>query len=230
VKVAADEAGVEVETDLLDVADGDACAAVIERHSPWGLVNNAGYSAMGAVEDVSDDEVRRVLEVMVVAPMRLARLALPAMRESGGGRIVNVSSVYGFLTTPLTGWYQGSKHALEAVSDALRVEVAADGIHVVLVQPGMFKTGIWDEAQAEVEARAGSRYADGYRRALDLSHRFDPLMGPPEKVADTILGALTAGTPRPRYLVGPDAHVLALAEQLTLARVKDPLQRLLFGL
>lgn len=230
VHAAADEAGVEVETDLLDVADTEACGEVIDRHRPWGLVNNAGYTAMGAVEDVSDDEARDVLEVMVVAPIRLARLCLPVMRASGGGRIINVSSVYGFMTTPFTGWYQGSKHALEALSDALRVEAAADDIQVSVVQPGMFKTAIFDEAQEELDGRSGSRYSDGYRRTLEMTHRFDPLMGPPEKVADVIVGALTARSPRSRYRVGPDAHVLALAEQFSLTRVKDPLQRFLFGL
>jgi NAD(P)-dependent dehydrogenase (short-subunit alcohol dehydrogenase family) len=230
VQAAARAAGVEVTTDLLDVADAEACAEVIARHEPWGLVNNAGYSAMGAVEDVSDEEARSVLEVMLVAPMRLARLALPAMREAGSGRIVNVSSIYGFTTTPFTGWYQASKHAVEAVSDALRVEVAADGIGVVLVQPGAFKTGIWDEAQGEADQRAGSRYADAYRRALGLSKRAEPLMGDPERVAKVIVGALTARSPRPRYLVGPDAYVLAAAERVTITPLKDRLQRIVLGL
>ncbi len=227
---AAEVAGVEVSTDLLDVADADACAEVIERHRPWGLVNNAGYSAMGAIEDVSDDEARDVLEVMVVAPMRLARLALPAMREAGNGRIVNVSSVYGFTTSPFTGWYQASKHAIEGLSDALRIEVASDGIGVVLIQPGAFRTGIWDEAEGETEQRAGSRYADGYRRVLDLSRRMEPLMGDPERVARVIVGALVSKSPRARYRVGPDAHLLAAAERMTLTPVKDRLQRLVLGL
>jgi NAD(P)-dependent dehydrogenase (short-subunit alcohol dehydrogenase family) len=230
VRAAAADAGVDVTTELLDVADPEASADVIARHEPWAVVNNAGYSAMGAVEDVGDDEARDVLEVMVVAPMRLARLALPAMRAAGGGRIVNVSSIYGFTTTPFTGWYQASKHALEAVSDALRVEVAADGIDVVLVQPGAFKTGIWDEAQSEADRRDGSRYADAYRRALGLSRRAEPLMGRPERVAEVIVDALTARSPRARYLVGTDAMMLAAAEAVSLTQVKDRLQRLVLGL
>ena len=230
VHAAASEAGVEVETDILDVTDAKACVSVVERHRPWGLINNAGYSAMGAVEDVSDDEAHSVLETMVVGPIRLARLALPAMRESGGGRIVNVSSVYGFMTTPFLGWYQGSKHALEALSDALRVEVASDGIQVVLVQPGMFKTGIMNEARNEVDAREGSRHSDAYRRTIDLTGRYESMMGSPERVADVIVGALTARSPRTRYLVGTDAHVLAVAERLAITPVRDRLQRLVFGL
>ena len=76
---------------------------MIDDLRPWGLVNNAGYSATGAIEDVGDEEARLLLETMVVAPMRLARLALPHMRAAGGGRIVNISSIYGRTTTPLTG-------------------------------------------------------------------------------------------------------------------------------
>ena len=120
VHAAAKEAGVEVETVLLDVTDAEACAAVLAPLELYGLVNNAGYTGTGAIEDVDDDEVRRQLETMLVAPMRLARLALPTMRAARTGRIVNVSSIYGRTTTPLTGWYQAAKHGLEAASDALQ--------------------------------------------------------------------------------------------------------------
>ena len=123
-----------------------------------GLVNNAGYGLTGAIEDVDDDEARQVLETMVLAPMRLARLVLPAMREAGSGRIVNISSIMGRTATPLTGWYQGSKHALEALSDALRMEVAKDGIQVVLIEPGGFKTNIWEDLERDLANREGSRY------------------------------------------------------------------------
>src|SRR2546426_3031418 len=146
VREAAREVGAEVRTALLDVTEADACGRVMSRVKPWGLVNNAGTSFTGAVEDVTDEEARAALDTMVIAPMRLSRLALPHMRAQGGGRIVNVSSIYGLTTTPLTGWYQAAKHALEALSDALRMEVAQDGVEVVLVEPGGFKTGIWDSA------------------------------------------------------------------------------------
>ena len=90
---------------------------------------------------------------MVVAPMRLARLALPGMRERGEGRIVNVSSIYGRVTTPFTGWYQAAKHALEGVTDALRMEVAGMGVKVVLVEPGGFRTAIFDEVKRDLDRR-----------------------------------------------------------------------------
>ena len=137
----ASSAGVSVETMVMDVTDAERCAAVIGNLHPWAVVNNAGYSGVGAIEDVTDDEARRQLETMVVAPMRLARLSLSHMREAGGGRIANISSIYGLTTTPFSGWYQASKHALEAASDALRNEVARDGIKVVLIEPGGIKQG-----------------------------------------------------------------------------------------
>ncbi len=231
VEDAARTCGVGVETVLLDVTDAGACAEVVGRLGPlWGLVNNAGYGGVGAVEDVSDDEARARLEAMVIAPVRLARLALPGMRTRGGGRIVNVSSIYGRTTTPLSGWYQAAKHALEAVSDALRVEVARDRIAVVLIEPGGFRTGIWDDMARDVQRRAGSRYAAAYRRSLELQRAAGPRMGDPARVARVIARALDVRAPRARYLVGTDAQALALGERLPLTAFKDRVSRLTLGL
>jgi NAD(P)-dependent dehydrogenase (short-subunit alcohol dehydrogenase family) len=227
---AAADAGVSVETVLLDVTDAERGAEVIDEIRPWGLVNNAGYSGTGAVEDVPDDEVREQLEAMVIAPMRLARLALPHMRAAGGGRIVNVSSIFGRTTTPLTGWYQASKHALEAVSDALRVEVASDGIKVVLVEPGGFKTGIWEDNQRDVARRGDSRFKASYERMLDLTKLSQPVMGEPDRCAKVIVRALTGRYPRARYLVGYDAQTAAMLMPLTPTAVKDRIARLTMGL
>ena len=229
-KRAAAAAGLEVETVLLDVTDAARCQWMIDDLRPWGLVNNAGYTLNAAVEDVGDPEARRLLETMVVAPMRLARLALPHMRAVGGGRIVNVSSIYGRTTTPLTGWYQGAKHALEGLSDALRMEVAGDGIAVILVEPGGFRTRIWEEAEREAESRQGSRYATAYRRSRTGIRLWQPFMGDPASVAAVIGRALGAWFPCARYLVGYDAQVLALADQLVPTVVRDRIARLTLGL
>jgi NAD(P)-dependent dehydrogenase (short-subunit alcohol dehydrogenase family) len=227
---AAADAGVEVATVILDVTDAERGAEVVDRLQPWAVVNNAGYSNMGAVEDVSDEEARSQMDAMVIAPMRLARLALPHMRQQGGGRIVNVSSVYGRTTTPLTGWYQAAKHALEAVSDALRMEVASAGIKVVLVEPGGFKTGIWEDNQRDVERRGDSRFKGAYERTLQLTRLSQPIMGDPATCAAIIARALTARNPRARYLVGYDAQTLALLMPLTPTSVKDRITRLTLGL
>lgn len=230
VRQAAAAAGVQVRTVLLDVTDPEACLRVIDVLRPFGLVNNAGYSAAGAVEDVDDEEAHRVVETMVFGPMRLARAALPRMRAAGGGRIVNMSSIYGLTTTPLTGWYQACKHALEALSDALRVEVARDGVKVVLIEPGAFRTGIWEEASGEVEGRRGSRYEGAYRRMESGVRITQRLRGDVSAVARKVAGAMTARSPRPRYLVGYDAQAIAFGSAFLPTEVKDRLARISLGL
>ena len=230
VREAATKAGLEVETVLLDVTNAAACKRVVARVKPFALVNNAGYAETGAIEDVDDGEARRLMETMVLAPMRLARLCLPLMRAQGGGRIVNISSIAGRTSVPLNGWYQGAKHALEAVSDALRMEVAGDGIMVVLVQPGGFKTGIWDENQKALEKRKGSRYERAYARALRGTELTQAVMGDPATVAKVVARAIASKRPNARYLVGYDAQLLAALDLLTPTLVKDRVSRATLGL
>ncbi|MFD0070401.1 SDR family NAD(P)-dependent oxidoreductase, partial [Streptomyces sp. NPDC127574] len=104
------------------------------------LVNNAGAGLFGAVEEVSDAEVRDQLETLVVAPWRLVRLVLPFMRAQGHGHIVNVSSLTGRIAFPGLGAYAAGKYALEGMSQALAAEVASDGIRITVVEPGCFAT------------------------------------------------------------------------------------------
>ena len=230
VREAAKDAGVTVDTVLLDVNSVTNCRAVINDLKPFGLVNNAGFPASGAVEDVPDKEVREVLETMVVAPIRLARLALPHMRAAGEGRVINMSSIYGLTTTPLSGWYQACKHALEAVSDALRMEVAADGIRVILIEPGGFKTGIWEQTDAALAQRRDTRYRKAYDRITTGTQISQPLLGNPRTVAKVVVKALTGQNPNARYLVGYDAMMLALIDKVTPTALKDRVSRLALGL
>lgn len=231
VREAADEAGVEVAVELLDVTDADGCERVLDQVGPlYGLVNNAGYGLTGAIEDVGDDEARQLLETMVLAPIRLARLAIPGMREAGGGRIVNISSIYGRTSTPMTGWYQGAKHAVEGLSDALRMEVAKDGIHVALIEPGGFKTNIWEDLERDLAKRTGSRYTSQYDRLGTLQGLWSGLMGDPHDCAKVIGRALTSPLPRPRYLVGNDAKLIAVASELTPTMLRDRVIRIAQGL
>ncbi|HWE54942.1 MAG TPA: SDR family oxidoreductase [Acidimicrobiales bacterium] len=226
----AEEAGVRVETVILDVTDAVGCEEVIGDLRPWAVVNNAGYGGMGAIEDVDDDEARLLFETMVFAPMRLARLAVPVMREGGSGRIVNMSSVFGLTTSPLAGWYAGAKHALEALSDALRVEVASSGIKVVLIEPGGFRTGIWDEVSREIDRRADSDYLSAYRRSATGLRFTQGLMGHPDRVAKVVGRALAARFPQPRYLVGLDAAALTIGQRLSPTVLRDRITRLGLGL
>ena len=229
---AAAEAGVEVETVLLDVSDAEQCERAMSGLRLYGLVNNAGYGMTGAIEDVSDDEAHALFETMVHAPVRLARLALPAMRENGEGRIVNVSSIAGRTTAPFAGHYAAAKHALEALSDALRIEVAGAGIKVVLVEPGGFRTGIWEEFERDIERREreGSRYGPAYRRTLRGQQLLEPIMGNPDQCAKVIASALTSRNPRARYLIGLDAQAINFWDTVTPTFLKDRVTRLGLGL
>jgi NAD(P)-dependent dehydrogenase (short-subunit alcohol dehydrogenase family) len=234
VHAAAAEAGVEVDTVLLDVTDAERCAQVIDEIGPelYGLVNNAGYALTGAIEDVSDDEARHLFETMVFAPMRLSRLAMATMRENGRGRIVNVSSIAGLVSSPLAGWYTGAKHAIEALTDSLRIEVARDGVQVVLIEPGGFKTGIWEDMTRDIErhAGAGSRNTAAYERSLQMQRLIEPIMGSPEHCGRLIADVVGSRMPRDRYLVGLDAQAMRLGDRLTPNLLQDRVLRLVLGL
>src|SRR6266403_1558968 len=179
-----------------------------------------------ALEDVDDDEARLALETMVVAPMRLARLALRHMRARGEGRIVNVSSIFGCVATPFGGWYQAAKHALEGVTDALRVEVAAAGVHVVLVQPGGVQTRLWEGLEHQAGRLRGSSFDAAYERYVALLRWMQPYMQQPAGVAAVVGRAMTAFLPRARYLVGCDAQLLLLADRFVPTVVRDRVTRL----
>ncbi len=227
---AAADAGVEVDTVLLDVTDVDGCAEVVDRIRPWGLVNNAGYGMTGAIEDVGEDEARALFDTMVFAPVRLARLALPHMRDRGEGRIVNVSSLLGVTTGPLVGWYSAAKHALEALSDSLRVEVASAGVRVSLVEPGGIRTDIWDDLDGDLGRRRGSVFEGAYQRSHVAIRLTRALMGDPSDVASVIVRAMTTRTPRERYLVGLDALAATALRRVTPTPVWDRAARLGLGL
>jgi NAD(P)-dependent dehydrogenase (short-subunit alcohol dehydrogenase family) len=207
-----------LELDVTDEASRRAAVdAVVAAEGAVGvLVNNAGYSQSGAVESVPDERVRAQFDTNVFGPMALCRLVLPQMRERGWGKIVNVSSMGGRFTFPGGGWYHASKHALEALSDALRYEVRGFGVDVVLVEPGIIKTGFGDAAVREL---GGTQESDGpyadFNAAVGRSTRevyekglLARLGGPPEAVAEAIEKAISARRPKARYTVTPSARVL----------------------
>ncbi len=230
------ERGLPVRTVTLSVDDADSCAAAVEEVAamtgggPWGLVNNAGYAQGGAVEDVPDDLVRAQLETNLLAPARLARLVLPGMRARGGGRIVNVGSIAGRIAPPLMGWYAASKHALRGLTDALRVEVAPDGVAVVLIEPGMFGTSVWSGLQqGGLPAASTPRYARAYARADALARRSGALPDP-VVVARAVRTALVQPRPHARYVVGADARSGLVAVALAPVAVTDWVKAVTTGL
>ena len=235
-RAAAADRGVRVEVVLCDVADPasteKAFAQVAERTGggPWAVVNNAGFAQPGAIEDVDDEAVRAQLEVNLVAPLRIARLVLPAMRERREGRIVNVSSIAGRVSSPFLGWYCASKRGLEAATDALRMEVAPFGVKVVLIEPGGFGTNIWAEGRGRMRDPETSPYAAAYAHGIDLALTRSDAMPPPHWPARTIRLALETPVPLARYLVGWDAIAGTAAQELLPTTLTDLVKRRLAGL
>jgi NAD(P)-dependent dehydrogenase (short-subunit alcohol dehydrogenase family) len=202
------EAGCE--TAALDVTDDEQIReAVRQTIDETGrldcLVNNAGFGLIGAIEDVPVERVHDQFDVNVYGPHRLTRAVLPHMREQGDGTIVNVSSVSGRLSVPAMGVYSGSKFALEAMSDALRPEVADHGIDVALVEPGPVDTGFEERAAAESDTLEHSGTYDWAYRAhedtqdIGLGGTFG---NSPREVAEVIVEAACSPNPDPRYPVG----------------------------
>src|SRR5450759_1249295 len=153
----------------------------------------------------------------------------PAMRERGDGRIVNISSVAGRMSLTLMGWYCASKHALEAVTNALRIEVADFGVKVVLVEPGSFGTNIWAGAQNNAPEPTTAAYAAAYERGTGLTSRAG-LMPAPVWVARTIRMALASPLPPARYLVGVDADSGVLADKVVPTVLSDYVKGVASGL
>ncbi|MER7986349.1 oxidoreductase [Streptomyces noursei] len=173
------------------------------------LVNNAGTVLHGAIEDVPLDPARDLLDVNLFAPARLVQLVLPHMREQGRGTIVNVSSIGGEIALPLGAWYYASKHALEAFSDTLRMEVEPFGIDVVIIQPGIIKTGFEDQTAAQLMEFSGN---GAYRRMAEaMARRGETGLtegSDPRLVAEAIRDAIESDRPDTRYAVGSLADEL----------------------
>ena len=215
----------------MDVTDDESITSGIEKIiTETGhidvLINNAGYGSYGAIEDIPMDEARHQFEVNVFGLARLIQLVLPYMRAQRSGTIINISSVGGRLTNPLGGWYHASKHAVEALSDALRMETAPFGIDVVVIQPGGIRTE-WPGITADhLEGTAeGSAYADqiravaGAMRSESNARRYSP----PEVIARTVGRIVTAHRPRTRYAVGFMAKPLIAARRVLPDRAFDQL-------
>jgi NAD(P)-dependent dehydrogenase (short-subunit alcohol dehydrogenase family) len=213
----------------LDVTDpasiGEAVREVLRSDGRIdALVNNAGYGQYGAVEDVSLEEWRAQFEVNVFGALAVLRAVLPAMRAARGGTVVNVSSVAGRVAVPFAGAYSASKHALEAISDALRVELSPWRIRVVLIEPGPIGTRFGDrarEATARILGTTGpySRFYAGAERASN--REFQMGKRGPDLVARVIVGAIESKRPKTRYRVAPLARILVPLKALTSDRFLD---------
>ncbi|MEZ5919976.1 MAG: SDR family oxidoreductase [Parvularculaceae bacterium] len=189
--------------DVTDAASIDAAVKEIEAAGEplFGLVNNAGISVTGPIEELSRDDWRRQFETNVFAVAMLTRAVLPQMRAAGAGRIVNIGSVAGRIASPFMGAYAASKHALEGLTDSLRREVKPFGISVSLIRPGFVNTHFGEAEQAGFAktAEGGGPYALAAAKFKSWHSRGHPTGASPNDVADAVVTALTAEKPHSRY-------------------------------
>jgi NAD(P)-dependent dehydrogenase (short-subunit alcohol dehydrogenase family) len=213
----------------MDLTDPDSVRAAGERVCAagplHGLVNNAGVALPAPLEHVPLDVFRRQIEINLIGQLAVTQAVLPALRQAreqgAPARIVMVGSIGGRIAGPMLGPYHASKFGLVGLSDTLRAELAPSGIAVVLVEPGAVATPIWRrggaaarELLAQLPAAATQRYEAQIAAAQANSARSAKRGIAPQRAAQVIVKALTAGNPRPRYLVGPDAHAAAAVARL----------------
>ena len=221
---------------LVDVTDQlsiqRALAIVAERcgaHSLYGLVNNAGIAVPAPLEAIPLPDFRRQLEVNVIGQLAVTQAFLPLIRQARG-RIVNMGSIAGRSTIPMMGAYSASKFALEAMTDALRLEVQQWGIQVSIIEPGAITTPIWAKSADDAAGREAMM-------GTELRRLYEPTVAavrkvveeaakravPADVVAKAVEQALTAPVPKTRYLVGTDAKIRAVIGQILPDRIMDRL-------
>jgi len=182
------------------------------------LINNAGTTLAGPIEDVGDAELKAQFETNVFGPLRMIRAFLPGMRARRHGRIINISSIVGRLALPFFGPYNATKHAIEALSDSLRNEVRPFGIEVVLIEPGGISTGFPETERSALEAcgQANPAYARQIKKVIDFQKDLGRNAAKPDVAARAIVRAVEAKRPRARYVVPmlPNRALIAVAEFL----------------
>jgi NAD(P)-dependent dehydrogenase (short-subunit alcohol dehydrogenase family) len=225
----------------LDVTDEDSMRAAVDsveqaEGAIGVLINNAGYSQGGAIETVPMEAVRRQFETNVFGLVRLTQLVLPRMRAQRWGRVVNVGSMGGLLSFPGAGHYHASKHALEAISDALRFELRGFGIKVILLEPGLITTEFGETASASM-ASLGDGGADPYAHfnatvASVTTGAYDGPMrrlgGGPERVAKVIERTIRRRRPPARVTITPSAKLSIATRRLLSDRAWDAAMRAQF--
>jgi len=199
------------QVDLSDPEDLEKfCGYIAELPEPVSvLINNAGYSIRGTLEDIPPEDIKRLFEVNVFALIRVTQACLPGMRKLRKGTIVNLSSIVGKFTFPMTGGiYAASKHAVEAISDALRMELRPFGIRVVAIRPGVIITEfneVGNEMSGDVMARTDPDYKPVYEAAgAGIGKMFANVSLPgPDLIADIIVEAVLSDAPKAVYSAGP---------------------------
>jgi short-subunit dehydrogenase len=233
-----EESGGVIEIVPLDVTRAESIEALKTKvdeitggHGVDVLVNNAGYGSVGPLETMKDADFRAQFETNVFGLMAMTRAFLPAMRERGSGRIINVSSMGGRVTFPFMGAYNATKYAVESLSDALRNEVAAFGVQVALIEPGAIHTEFTDRAMSTVAAvpEAGP-YAAVLARADEIRKQVESTAVGTEPVVRAIAHAATARRARVRYVVPFRTRVFLALFAVLPSRLTDWMLRSMFKL
>lgn len=209
VSMSCQQAGADVlvvPTDLAEVEQVQALAAKALAHFGRvdALVNNAGYGQMGPIELIMPEDAQRQFAVNFHAPLILSQALIPAMREQGGGRIINISSLGGRLAFPAGGMYSASKFALEALSDVMRMELEAFNIKVCVIEPGPVSTAFFGVAGDKVDQKVSDSGKELYGAAIkavkEIEQQTAPLAWSSQRVAGVIIRSLSDRHPRPRYI------------------------------
>lgn len=214
---AAASAAVEVEICELDVRSTASVERAVEQVVSTGpldvVVNNAGVELFGAVHLVSDDEMAVQLDTNVMGPVRVIRAVVPHLVANGGGAIVNVGSVAGLVGAPYSGLYAASKHALEAITEAMHFELSQLGIRVAIVEPGQFATELAAKATVAAAMHPGTAEHDRWQRFRTAMRSLaGGEAADPQQVADVIVEAALSATPALRWPVGDDAELVLSAK------------------
>jgi short-subunit dehydrogenase len=213
-----------IEPIYLDVTDAEAIQASVDHIiSTKGridvLVNNAGFGQLGAIECVSMEAAHKQFEVNVFGYARFMQAVLPYMREQRLGNIINISSILGKITIPGFGWYAASKHAIEALSEALRGEVLEFGINVVVIAPGLIKT---EFATKEFELLDTVAHPPAYQKLITSLHQLlagEPKAPGPEIIAKAVLHAITTSVPPVRHALPADSKIAVIARWMLGDRI-----------
>ncbi|MGJ3240190.1 MAG: SDR family oxidoreductase [Anaerolineae bacterium] len=223
-------------TDSEDIA-GAVKLIMIESGRLDALVNNAGIQIAGPLESLSMAQLRKQFNVNLFGHVEVTQAVLPMLHSAPDARIVNVSSLMGSVTMPLLGAYSMSKHALEAYSDALRLELAPSGIHVATVTPGAIATPMSDHTSTSLaQLRDDSplemqkRYHALFEGMLNTLDQQNASATPPEAIADAIIDALTSDNPRPRYIIGSGVRGLTTLHNLLPTRLWDHFLKRVLGI
>ncbi|MEP0790259.1 SDR family oxidoreductase [Funiculus sociatus GB2-C1] len=226
-----------VPTDIAVCEQGKALANKAVEHFGRvdALVNNAGYGQMGPVELIPTEAVQRQFQVNLLGPLALIQALVPVMRDQGGGRIINISSLGGRLAFPFGGLYSSSKFALEGLSDALRMELDPFNIKVSVIEPGPVTTDFFAVAAQRVEQAVKNPQDTPYRAAFNrlegLEERTSSRAWTSERVAQVIVRSLTDRNPRPRYIAATGGDILLfLMNKVLPTRAVDAFWKRFYGI